>query len=586
MPTTRARLSLVGSWLGSWLGSRLGSWFVCAVALVAGVAEAGLPSAENHVYQFMTTQTYAIPRVALPEGLSEGFLFHPQTSTGYLWVPPASTRIRGVVVLGHNVPEQWLGGHPALRGVCTEQSLAILFTCGSFRLSAVNQADDRILSRAEKARHNIAFLQQILDGLATESGFEELRSVPWFPIGESMSLQIVNQLTQFAPDRCIAGAWVKDGQWGNATPGVPMLAACGTGAEWDFPKHDVFERWREMAAADMRNCLARRSALPDWPGSLVVEAGSAHFSCSEAMAQLIARYVRAACVARLAAGDSPTLRPVDLPSGYVAGIPVPGGSVVKPTRFAECTPQQRSLPWYFDRQTAQDAYDMANVNWNAKTQVPAFADRHGTPIPYSNRGIADFTAETEADGMTFTLHAVFLDTLPEGCVRAGTPVGHAPGEPTITWLRGPAVPLGGNRFRLSLDRTAAGPRHEQNPFFLVSHPGNEEYRLSVNPASVHIPWNQAGAPQAIMFEPIPPQPATVREVPLIATSDAGLPVQFYVKAGPALVEGSTLRLVEVPARAKHRIDVTVVAWQWGRAVAPAIQTAEPVERTFQVVTAE
>jgi hypothetical protein len=42
----------------------------------------------------------------------------------------------------------------------------------------------------------------------------------------------------------------------------------------------------------------------------------------------------------------------------------------------------------------------------------------------------------------------------------------------------------------------------------------------------------------------------------------------------------------VPVRATQRIDVTVVAWQWGRTVAPAVQTAEPVERTFQIVTAE
>ena len=557
-----------------------------AAVIVARGAEAGSPSAENDVYQFMTTQSYTVPKCEIPEGIQVGFLFHPHISTGFLWVPPACTRIRGVVVLGHNVPEQWLGGHPAIRAVCTEQSLAILFTCGSCRLSAVNHADDRILNRAEKARHNIAFLQQILDGLAEESGCEELRTVPWLPIGESMSLQIVNQLTQYAPDRCIAGAWVKDGQWGNATPGVPMLAACGTGAEWDFPKYDAFERWRTMAVANMKDCVAKRTALPEWPGSLVIEAGSAHFSCTEAMAQLIARYVRAACVARLAADGSPTLRPVELQGGYVAGIPVPGGSPVKPKRFADCTAEERKLPWYFDQQTAQDAYDMANVNWDAKTQVPAFADKHGTPIPYSERGIVDFAAETESDGMSFLLNAVFLDTLPEGCVKAGTPLGHAPGEPTITWLRGPVVPLGGNRFRLSLDRTAAGPKNEQNPLFLVSHPGNDEYRLSVNPASVHIPWNKTGTPQTITFEPIPNQKADVREIPLVAASDAGLPVQLYVKAGPAVVQGSTLRLTDVPVRAKDRINVTVVAWQWGRAVAPAIQTAEPVERTFQIVTNE
>ena len=551
-------------------------------ALTVRAAETPSPSPENHVYQFMTTQAYTVPKFETPPGIAVGFLFQPQTSTGYLWVPPACKRIRGVVVLGHNVPEQWMGGHPAIRAVCAEQSLAILFTCGSFRLAAVNHADNRILSGPQKARHNLAFLQQILDTLATESGYEELRAVPWFPIGESMSLQIVSQLTQFAPERCIAGVWVKDGQWGNATPGVPMLAACGTGAEWDFPKYDVFERWREMAVADMKDCVAKRTAMQDWPGSLVIEAGSAHFSCTEAMIQLIARYVRATCVARLSPDGSPTLRPVDLQNGYVAGIPCPGGKPVKPKPYAGCTPKERNLPWYFDRQSAEDAYDMANVNWNAKAQVPAFADKDGKPIPYSRSGIVDFAPEMESDGVTFELNAVSLDKLPDGCLKAGTPLGHVPGSPTITWLRGPVIPLGNSRFRLALDRSASEPGSEQNPLFLVSHPGNGEYRLSVNPASVHLPYNKAGKPQTIAFAPIPDQKADAKEITLTASSDLGLPVRFFVKAGPAIVEGNRLRITEIPVRAKHPIKVTVIAWQWGRAKEPAVQTAPVVERTFQI----
>ncbi len=85
-------------------------------------------------------------------------------------------------------------------------------------------------------------------------------------------------------------------------------------------------------------------------------------------------------------------------------------------------------------------------------------------------------------------------------------------------------------------------------------------------------------PAGVAFEPIPNQKADVPEIPMTAATDAGLPVQFYVKAGPAVAEGSTLRLAEVSVRAKGRINVTVVAWQWGRAVAPDVQTAEPVDR--------
>lgn len=558
--------------------------FAPLVTSPARAAKTLVPSPENHIYQWATTQSYTVPRFETPPGLNVGFLFSPQTSTGYLWVPPACQRLRGVVVLGHNVPEQWLGAHPALRGVCAEQGLAILFTCPSFRLSAVNASDDRILSKPEKARHNLAFLQQILDALAEESGHEELRSVPWLPIGESMSLHIVSQLTHFAPQRCIAGVWVKDAPWEFATPGVPMLAACGTGAEWDFPKYDAFSRWREMAVNNKKDYAKTRTALPDWPGSLLIEAGSAHFSCTEPMIQLIARYVRAACVARLNKAENAPLRSVDWQSGYVAGLPVPGGVPVAPKRYADCTPEERNLPWYFDRALAQAAFDMANVNWDAKTQVPAFANAQGEPIPYSPRGIVDFAPPLEEDGVTFALNAIFLDKMPDGCVKAGTPLGHAPGAPLITWLRGPVVPLGENRFRLALDRSAETvPGRDQNPLFLVSHPGDGEYRQSVNPASVHIPFNKAGKAQSITFAPIADQKFGVKKVLLNATSDAGLPVRFFVKAGPAYIEGNVLRFADVPRRFTQPITVTVIAWQWGCAAPPAIQTAPMVEQSFKLM---
>ena len=59
-------------------------------------------------------------------------------------------------------------------------------------------------------------------------------------------------------------------------------------------------------------------------------------------------------------------------------------------------------------------------------------------------------------------------------------------------------------------------------------------------------------------------------------------VRFYVREGPAVIEGETLVLTPVPPRAKYPVRITVVAWQFGRDTEPRLQTAEPVERTFQL----
>jgi len=498
-----------------------------------------------------------------------------------------------------------MGGHPEIRSACADEGLAILFSCPTARLRAVDKASPKLISNEEKHKLNISFHQRILDALAKESGYPELSTVPWLPIGESMSILLVNHLTQGVPERCIAGIWVKDGSWMNATESVPMLVACGTADEWDFPKRDAFERWREMAAADWKDCLARKAALPEWPASLLIEAGSAHFSVTDPMIHLIAQYIRAACKARLSSDGSPTLRPVDLKSGYVVGLPVPGATPLKPKPYAECTLNEKNLPWYFDRESAQAAYDMADVNWNAKSQIAAFCDPNGKPIPYATTGIANINPVMDADGITFTVKAAFLDKVPEGCVKAGASLTHASGEPAVEWLRGPVIPLGNNRFQLALDRSfeqagieqKAGSEQnslptnpsvwdrdmqaarEESPLLRTIHPGDADHRLCVCPAQVLIPLNKTGKPQTITFDPISDQHANTKEITLQASSSDGLPVHFFVKAGPAVVQGDRLIFKDVPQGGAATIPVTVAAWQWGNT---STQTAPLIEQTFRL----
>lgn len=70
-------------------------------------------------------------------------------------------------------------------------------------------------------------------------------------------------------------------------------------------------------------------------------------------------------------------------------------------------------------------------------------------------------------------------------------------------------------------------------------------------------------------------------ISLHATSDCGLPVYYYVKEGPAEIEGNKLVFTRIPPRSKFPLKVTVVAWQYG--LAGEVQTAEPVERSFSFI---
>jgi hypothetical protein len=115
---------------------------------------------------------------------------------------------------------------------------------------------------------------------------------------------------------------------------------------------------------------------------------------------------------------------------------------------------------------------------------------------------------------------------------------------------------------------------------VASHPGDEEYKSIVQQSIIHVQENNEGAPQKVTFPEIPDQKMDVKSIKLSATSDAGLPVYYYVREGPAEIDGDMLRFSAIPPRASFPVKITVVAWQWGRPVDPKVQTAQRVERTF------
>ena len=114
---------------------------------------------------------------------------------------------------------------------------------------------------------------------------------------------------------------------------------------------------------------------------------------------------------------------------------------------------------------------------------------------------------------------------------------------------------------------------------LASHDGDNQYKSTVQELSFRIPYrNTEGKRQYILFPGIGDVKAGVESVTLRATSDCGLPVYYYVKEGPAEIDGNKLVFTPIPPRSKYPLKVTVVAWQYG--LAGKVQTAEPIERSF------
>jgi len=558
----------------------------CVLALAEWFAPVATPSAEaadataarspaNQVFQWAFTGTCR----EWPDG-SES------TATGYLWIPEDCERLRGLLILGTNVPEHMLVAHPAIRSACTEKNLGIVWFVPTFwnfrKFPEHAEAAERNGPEAKAAqqRHlrdiHARFLQTMLDGLAAVSGYAEVAAVPWLPMGESGHLLMVTGLVDARPDRCIAGICIKNPQ-GLQDRTVPMLWTFGTAQEWGQAQTDIRTAWHTVSG--MYEGWSRGRAGSQWPLSLAIEPGTGHFHCTDAMAELFSRYIRSAADARLARDGGNTLAPVDLDAGVVAELPVPGHEAAAITPYPQATAEERQRPWFFDETTARMAQRLAAVDWSAATRLPGVEAVAGCTVkPFSLNSVTDIDVESDGE---FTVRGIVLDHIPDGFVGAGEPLPTDRAPPAIEWICGPIVPLGDGRFQIAPDRTYPFT----TSYIAVVLNGDEGLRRSLQPARVKPRENRKGVAQTIAFEALPDVPEAARDLPLLATSSSGLPVRLYVESGPAVVEGDRLVFTRIPPRAAFPVRVTVAAWQWGRRSEPQVQTAPIVRRSFAIVKA-
>jgi hypothetical protein len=146
------------------------------------------------------------------------------------------------------------------------------------------------------------------------------------------------------------------------------------------------------------------------------------------------------------------------------------------------------------------------------------------------------------------------------------------------------VKINDDTFRVQLDRVAAtSDRRNSDLWLLAEQPGDAKYKSAVQQSLVRLPAFNEGSEQHIMFDKIPDQKAGVKNLELHAKSDSGRPVYFYIREGPAEIDGNILRFTQIPPRAKMPMKVTVVAWQLGRSAEPKFKSAVPMEQSFEII---
>jgi hypothetical protein len=502
----------------------------------------------------------------------------------FLWIPPDCQQVRAVVVAQNNRAELGILEHPAMRETLGKLGIAEVWITPAF---------DNIFRFDAGAGDRF---NAMMKGLAVKSGYSELTFAPIVPMGEALCASYPWNFAAWSPGRTLAAISIH----GDA----PLTETSGTGLpnpNWGprnidgVPGLMVLAEY-EWADDRIAPALNFRKKYPNAPLAMLAEPGHGHFEYSDELVNYLAMFIRKAAEQRLPVReplDQPiSLRPVDPQAGWLVERWTPGQPrTIPPAPVAKFTGDPTQSFWCFDQEMAEATQKYAEDQIGKKAQLIGF-EQEGNLVPMNDgtEGV-DLRFLPQDDGVTFKLSATFLGTVEAGrldLIRwtglpVGSKLGHATGDApfVISNIAGPVKMIGPNTFAVSFDRNSqTSDIRNDDVWFVVSQAGDAKYKRMSQQALLRIFPNNFGSDQHIVFPPIPDQQAGAPPQKLLATSDSGLPVYYYVREGPAEVVGNTLQFTPIPPRSKWPVQITLVAWQWGRSTMPMVKTAPPVERTF------
>jgi hypothetical protein len=519
----------------------------------------------------------------------------------FLWLPDNCQRVRAVVVGQYNMLEDGILQDPAFRQTLTGLGIGEILIAPTF---------DTWQNTTNNDATNQKF-DALLKSLGDVSGYTELQFAPIIPIGHSAMATFPWDFAAWNPQRTLAvlsvhgdapltrltGNGHPNADWGdrnlNGIPGVMVMGQ--------------YEWWENRITP----ALNFEAKYPATPLAMFCDVGNGHFNYSDQLVEFLGMFIRKSAEWRLPhsgrrRGDesqteqkseppyvgSYKLSAVDPKQGWLMDRwhrdEPPSAS---PAPYAKYSGDRSQAFGCFDQEMAQFMETSYARERGKLPQLTGFI-QDGKTVAINPKAfeLVHLKFPPVDATLTFQLQGTFLNTVPSGNpelwtgLTNGTAIGHATGGGPVRLSRitGPVEQLGLDTFAIRFNRLSLPfDRRTGDVWLVASHPGDAKYRSAVEQALMTIPIRLTdGAEQKITFPKIPDQKAGTELLALNATSSAGVPVYYYVREGPAEVDGDVLKFTSLPPRTKFPVQVTVVAWQYGRTVEPKLQSAAPVERTF------
>ena len=497
-----------------------------------------------------------------------------QAPEAFLWIPSTCERLKAVLYTHQNMTEELLVRDSVFRARMGKTDVGIIYVA-----PGIDYKWDDNLSGCQ------THFRKLMKDLAEVSGYTELENLPVIPFGHSAQATFPWNFAAWNPERTLAvisfhgdaprtnlcGYGRENVEWGRVRniDGIPGLMIEGE-----------FEWWE----ARVNPALAFRMMYPESCISFLCDAGRGHFDLCPETVHYIARFIEKAVEQRLVGNTAPDgstqLRVLDPSQGWLCERwsdgekrrPVPAPA----SRYKG---DRHDAFWYFDEEMATLTEKRYADTRGKHLQYVSIA-QNGELLAYRPESHVKLSAPflPDEDGITFRLEGVFVDS-----TRSARSDEHTKdATPHFSVVSGPCVQIADGEFRLEFYCTGLSNRRRWNGITLcVEAPGDRRYKGAVQEINITLPENAEGVMPCIDFPPIPDVRAGQMQIDLNASSDSGLPVSYYVKHGPARLEGSRLVFTEIPPRSAFPIEVIVCAWQYG--IRPRVRMAQPVERKFHIL---
>jgi len=379
--------------------------------------------------------------------------------TAYLWVPEGCQQVKAVVLAQQNMTEEMIFKMPSFQERMKQLDVALVWVAPWF-----TQNWDPSTGCQQT-------FEEMMVGLAGQSGHKELEHVPVIPLGHSAQATFPWNFAAWNPERtvCIISFH------GDA----PRTNLCGYGTanvEWGRQRNIdgipglMVEGEYEWWEARVRPALAFQMMYPKTCISFLCDTGSGHFECMPETAEYIAKFIEKAMHYRMP--ESLTMNPAPLTKirpqdGWLAcrynpDLQPTDGDGAKDDIF---TIEQRPEPapyyiykgdrhdafWYFDREMAE-------------LTEARYAETRGK----LQREFKVGEPQWSSDGKTVTV------SVPEG-VR-------------VEVISGPLRKVKDTTFEVyPYEAGLDNPKRSYTSWLIAIHDGDKHYKRTVKPVCINLP---------------------------------------------------------------------------------------------------